>query len=224
MQAVVLGSSLALDSGVGIGPMVAAKLYFDHWLFFNYVISMVHIFFDLCVLICKWQTNTPRDHSVSVDSVTVILMTTTMNMTRITSMVRTRHKTQWTKTRAASCRTTPTTAGCSRSECDSCKIFDTWKYLYQLYSNIFVILCSSSIPLEGAATATFANASMDLASKTPRWSLWYMCLLESKSDDERKGRKKIMSTKSNSPFLWTPGCKSCCACWTRKDPKVPDYV
>ena len=111
-------------------------------------------------MICIWQTNTSRDHSVSADSVTVSLVITTMNTPRITSMART-SPTRWTTSRTGSCRTTavgargttPTTAG-----------------------------CSSSTRPGMAATATFANVNMDLASKTPRWSLWYMSHLESKSD------------------------------------------
>ena len=121
--------------------------------------------------ICIWQTNTFRDHSVSADSVTVSLVITTMNTRRITtSMARTK-PTHWTRSRMASCRSIPTTAG-----------------------------CSSSTPLKtaAAATATSANASMDLASKTHPWSLWYMSPLESKSD----GADKTTVLWKKSPIIF----------------------
>ena len=132
-------------------------------------------------MICIWKTNASRDHSVSADSVTVSLVITTMSTTRITSMSRWR-PTHWvTRGQMGSCRTTeirearttPTTAD-----------------------------CSSSTRLETAATATSANVNMGLASKTPRWSLWYMSPLESKTDGANGQMAEKNLCRSLSHFQW----------------------
>ena len=93
-----------------------------------------------------------RDHSVNADSASATPTTTTENTTMITITTRTRRR---RISRMGSCRPTPTTT----AEC----------------------LTSTQQGTE-VATATSVNVNMDLASRTHRWSLWYMCPQESRFD------------------------------------------